>query len=160
MVSFCKSTLSCVFRLFSLSPTYFLLSLIKEIKLKGFKKGVETRKITTAVMPVTQVVVTQVRQHWAQKSQVGGMLWRCRLCKPSSSLISYLLSCLFYFSLQHYLTSQIFYHFFLLFFFFFTSQNISSRKTGIIVYFLTFCFLPSAQNHNVHQLISEYVLSE
>ena len=58
MVSFCKSTLSCVFRLFSLSPTSFLLSLIKEIKLKGFKKGVETRKITTAVMPVTQVVVT------------------------------------------------------------------------------------------------------
>ena len=118
MVSFCKSTLSCVFRLFSLSPTSFLLSLIKEIKLKGFKKGVETRKITTAVMPVTQVVVTQVRWHWAQKSQVGGMLRRCRLCKPSSSLISYLLSCLFFFSLQHCLTSQIFYHFFLLFFFF------------------------------------------
>ena len=49
------------YRLFSLSPTSCLLSLIKELKLKGFKRGVETRRIAAAVMQVTQVVATEVR---------------------------------------------------------------------------------------------------
>lgn len=61
MVSFCRSTHSYVFRLFSLSPTSCLLSLIKELKRKGFKRGVETRRIAAAVMQVTQVVATEVR---------------------------------------------------------------------------------------------------